>query len=334
MFIGRTARRLGGAVAIAVSASMLAVAPVSAQEDPAKSYPSKPIHIIVGFAAGGGNDILARIIGQKLTEGLGQPVVIENKPGAGAIIATEYVARAPADGYTVLVGASGAMVINPAVYTKLPYDTLRDFVPVSMIASFPLFLVVNPSLPAKNVQDLIAYAKAHPDKASYGGASAAFQLATERFKMKTGTKMEFVAYKGSNESIAAVMSGELLLTIVDSPAAANMIKSGQVRALAVTSPQRSDQFPDVPTMAQAGVKDVETALFSGLFLPAATPKPIVTKLQNEIIRIVKLPDVRDRLKGLSSEPVGDTSEQFRAVIAKEIPQWTAVAKAANIKYEP
>ncbi len=164
----------------AVFVMLASAAPTAAQSN----YPTKPIHLIVGFAAGGGNDILARIIGPKLTEGLGQPVVIENKPGAGAIIATEYVARAAPDGYTLLIGASGQLVINPAVYTKLPYDTLRDLAPISMIASFPLFLVVNSTLPVKSVSDLVAYVKAHPDKANYAGASAAFQLATERFKMQ------------------------------------------------------------------------------------------------------------------------------------------------------
>ena len=325
----RIVRGISSTLAALAAASMWATT-AAAQAN----YPSKPIHIIVGFAAGGGNDILARIVGQKLSENIGQPVVIENKPGAGAIIATELVARAPADGYTVLVGASGAIVINPAVYTKLPYDPLRDFVPVSMMASFPLFLVVSPTLPVKSVPDLVAYAKAHPDKAHYAGASAAFELATELFKTHTGLKADFVAYKSTTESVTAIISDEVLFTIGDSPAVAGPIKSGQVKALAVTSPKRSSEIPDVPTMQEQGVRGADVALFSGFFLPRATPAPIVQKLQDEVIRVIKAPDVQQRLRGLSAEPAGITSAEFRKVIEKEIPQWTEVARAANIKIEP
>ncbi len=324
-------RRIRGVLYHAVAALAVAAAwftPVAAQ-----NYPNKPIHIIVGFAAGGGNDILARIIGPKLSENLGQPVVIENKPGAAAIIATEYVARAPADGYTVLVGASGAIVVNPAVYDKLPYDPLRDFVPVTMVGQFPLFLVVNPNMPIKSVKDLAAYAKTHPDKGHYSGASPAFQIPTELFKMKTGLQADFVAYKSTTESMTAVLSDEVLFTIGDSPAVAGPIKSGQVRALAVTSAKRSGQIPDVPTMAEAGVPGVEVALFSGLFLPAATPAPIVKRLQDEVIKVIKMPDVQERLRGLSAEPVGNTSAEFRRIIEKELPQWKEVAQKANIKLE-
>lgn len=328
----RIARGVFNTVAALAAASIWTSA-ADAQSAAERSYPSKPIHVVVGFAAGGGNDILARIVGQKLSENISQPVVIENKPGAAAIIATEYVARAPADGYTVLVGASGAIVINPAVYQKLSYDPMRDFVPVSMIGSFPLFLVVSPTLPVKSVAELVAYAKANPAKGHYGGASAAFQLATELFKTRTGLQADFVAYKSTTESMTAVISGEVLFTIGDSPAVAGPIKSGQVRALAVTSAKRSTEIPDVPTMAEAGVPGVEVSLFSGFFLPAATPAPIVKKLQDEVIRVIKARDVQERLRGLSAEPVGNTSAEFRRVIEKEIPQWTEVARAANIKIE-
>jgi len=324
-------RRLARTWCIAFAISTAAT--LTAATSDAQTYPSKPIHIIVGFAAGGGNDILARIIGPKLSESLGQPVVIENKPGAAAIIATEYVARAPADGYTVLVGASGAIVVNPAVYDKLPYDPLKDLVPVTMVGQFPLFLVVSPSLPIKSIKDLVAYAASHPDKRHYSGASPAFQIPTELFKMRTGLDADFVAYKSTTESMTAVLSGEVLFTIGDSPAVAGPIKSGQVRALAVTSAKRSGEIPDVPTMAEAGVSGVEVALFSGLFLPAATPAPIVKKLQDEAIRAIKTPDVQERLRGLSAEPVGNTSAEFRRIIEKELPQWTEIAHKANIKLE-
>ena len=253
---------------------------------------------------------------------------------ATGTLAASEVARAAPDGYTLLVGASGQMVINPAIYAKLNYDSLRDFAPISMIATFPLFLVVNPGLPAKSVTDLVGYIKTNPDKANYSGASAAFQLATERFKMATGiTQLEFITYKGTNESARAVMTNEVLMTIGDSPALANIIKSGQVKPLAVTTAQRSQQFPDVPTLAESGVKNAEVSLFSGLFAPAATPAPVLKKLEDEMIRIIKLPDVREKLAGLSAEPSGNTSAQFRELVSKELKDWASVAKAANVKVE-
>src|SRR6202521_3824960 len=204
-----------------------AISSASAQEDPSK-YPARPIHIIVGFAAGGGNDIIARIFGQKLSESLGQPVIIENKPGGGAIVATEYVAKSAPDGYTLLVGASG-MAINPAVYARLPYDSIRDFVAVSELASFPLILIVNPSSPIKSVAELVAYAKANPDKANYASSSASFQLVTELFKQKTGAPMQVIPYKSSNESVLAVISGQVTTTIADAGPVTSQLKSGTAR---------------------------------------------------------------------------------------------------------
>src|ERR1700749_4816933 len=209
--------------------------PAFAEEYPAR-YPPKPIHIIVGFTAGGGNDIIARVYGQKLSESLGQPVIIENKPGGGAIVATEYVAKSAPDGYTLLVGASG-MAINPAVYAKLPYDSVRDFVAISELASFPLILIVNPLSPIKSVSELVAYAKANPDKTNYSSSSASFQLVTELFKQKTGAPMQEIPYKGANDSVMAVISGQVTATIADAGPVSGQILGGQARALAVASPR-------------------------------------------------------------------------------------------------
>jgi tripartite-type tricarboxylate transporter receptor subunit TctC len=309
----------------------MAASPVSAQEDPAK-YPTRPIHIVVGFTPGGGNDILARIVGQKLSEGLGQPVVIDNKPGAGAIVATEYVAKAAPDGYTLLVGASGAMTINPAVYAKLNYDSIRDFVPLSELGSFPLILIVNASSPFKSVADLVSYAKANPDKTNYSSASAAFQVATELFKQKTGAPMQEIPYKGANDSVMAVISGQVTATIADAGPVSGQIKGGQVRALAVAAPKRVDDLPDVPTMKEAGA-DVEAVLWSGLFAPKNTPPAIVKKLEGELMKIARMPDVIERLKPLGIDSVGNSSEEFSKILASDIARWTAVAKAANIKIE-
>jgi tripartite-type tricarboxylate transporter receptor subunit TctC len=310
-------------------ATLLASTAVQAQEN----YPTKPIRLIVGFAAGGGNDILARLFNTKLGEALGQPVVVENKPGAGAVVATEYVAKSPPDGYTLLIGASGAMAINQAVYTRLTYDTRRDFIPITMIASFPLFVVATPTMPLGTVQDLVTFAKANPGKANYAGSSPAFQLATELFKIRTGAPLEYIGYKSSGESVTAVIKGEVIMSIVDAPAVSGHIRGGQVRALAVTSAKRSPDFPNLPTLQEAGVANAEVGLWSGIFAPAGTPAPIVRKLETEARRVLRLPDVHDRLLGLSVEPSANSSAEFAKIISDDIDRWTTVAKAANIKIE-
>jgi len=311
--------------------STIAVASASAQEDPSK-YPSRPIHIIVGFTPGGGNDIIARIVGQKLSESFGQPVIIENKPGGGAIVATEYVAKSPPDGYTLLVGASGAMAINPAVYAKLPYDSVRDFVAVSELGSFPLILIVNASSPIKSVAELVAYTKANPDKANYSSSSAAFQLVTEQFKQKTGAPMQVIPYKGASDSVMAVISGQVTATIADAGPVSSQVQGGQARALAVAAAKRMEDFPDVPTMKEAGA-DLDAVLWSGIFTPRDTPPLIVRKLEGELMRIARLPAVIARLKPLGIESVGNSSEEFARILASDIARWTEVAKAGNIKME-
>ena len=303
----------------------------SAQEDPSK-YPTRAIHIVVGFTPGGGNDIIARIVGQKMSEGLGQPVIIENKPGGGAIVATEYVAKSAPDGYTLLVGASGAMAINPAVYAKLSYDSIRDFVPVSELGLFPLILVVNASSPIKSVADLVAFAKTNPDKTNYSSSSAAFQLVTELFKLKTGAPMLEIPYKGANDSVMAVISGQVTATIADAGTVLGQVRGGQVRALAVASPNRTEDLPDIPTMKEAGA-DVDAVLWSGVFAPQHTPPAIVKKLEGELRRIVRLPDIIARLKPLGIVSVGNSSEEFSRILASDIARWTDVARAGNIRME-
>ena len=302
-----------------------------AQEDPAK-YPTRAIHIVVGFTPGGGNDLIARIVGQKLSDSLGQPVIIDNRPGGGAIVATEYVAKSPADGYTLLVGASGAMAINPAVYTRLGYDPVKDFAPVSELGSFPLILIVNAASPIKSVAELIAFAKAHPRDANYASSSAAFQLVTELFKQKTGAPMQEIPYKGANDSVMAVISGQVTATIADAGPVSGQIKGGQVRALAVTSPDRAEDLPDVPALKEAGT-DVDAVLWSGIFAPRQTPPAIVKKLESELMRIVKEPDVVARLKPLGIQPVGNSSEEFARILSADIARWTEVARAGHIRIE-
>jgi tripartite-type tricarboxylate transporter receptor subunit TctC len=307
---------------------MLLAAPAHAEGD----YPTRVIRIVVGFAAGGGNDIFARLVGAKLSELLGQSVVIENKPGAGARLASEYAANQPADGYTLLVGASGGMSIASAIYPKLSYHPTRSFVPLTMIANFPLILAVSADHPAKTVPDLIAWMKAHPDKANYATSSPAFTIATELFKLKTGAPGTAIPYKSSGESLVSVLSGQTLLTIADGPPTVPLVKGGKIRALAVTGAQRSSELPDVPSMAEVGFPEVNTGLWSGIFVQAATPAPIVKKLEETLRRVIADPDVNAKLKAMAVTPGGNSSAEFRAMIDADIKTTAEVVKAAKLEF--
>jgi tripartite-type tricarboxylate transporter receptor subunit TctC len=328
-----TARATG---AFAVASLIVAAAAVHAQTPRrnATPYPDKPVHIVVAAAAGGINDILARVVGQKLAESFGQPVVIDNRPGAATIIGTEYAARSRPDGYTLLSAPMASMAVNPAVYPKLSYVPRSDFVPISLIASYAYLLGVTDAAPVHDVRELIDHIKANPGKANAGGASVTFQLTTELFKQRTGTQIQYIPYKGSHEANLALISGELLLSFVDSGPAAPLVRSGQIRALATTAPTRMPSFPELPTMAEAGVADMTAVSWSGFFAPAGTPAAIVGKLEAEIIRIVKLPDVRERLRAQELELVGSTSSAFAQILAKDIETWAAIAKSAKIALEP
>jgi len=297
-----------------------------------QAYPSKPIRIVVGFPPGGGNDIIARMVGAKMQESWGQPVVIDNRPGANSIIASEFVAKSAPDGYTLLVNATGGMSVNPVLYAKLPYDSLRDFVPISMVGSFPLVLVVNPSLPATSVQELIAYLRANPGKLNYSSGSTAFQVATEMFKQMTGTDIKHIPYKGSPGSITALIAGDVHLTIVDTPPLLPQLGSGRLKALAVTSAKRSAAMPDVPAIAES-VPGYEMVLWIGVFAPAGTAREVAAKLNAEVVRIVGLPDIRAKLAGLGVDPIGNTSAEMAEWIRGEIAKYGPVVKAAGIKAE-
>jgi len=296
-----------------------------------QSYPAKPIRVVVGFPPGGGNDIIARMVGAKMQESWGQAVVIDNKPGANSIIAAEFVAKSAPDGYTLLVNATGGMSVNPVLYSKLPYDSLKDFVPISMVGSFPLVLAVNPSVPASSVQELVAYAKANPGKLNYSAGSTAFQVATEMFKQMTGIDARHIPYKGSAASITAVIAGDVQMTIVDTPPLVPQIKGGKVRALAVTSAKRSSAMPELPTIAESGVPGYEMVLWIGVFAPAGTPRDIAGRLTAEVVRIVALPDVREKLAAMGEDPLGNSSEQAADWIRREIARFGPVVKAASIK---
>ena len=305
-----------------------AVAPALAQ-----AFPAKPIRLVVGYSAGGGNDIIARIVSQKLGENLGQPVLIDNKPGAASIIAAELVAKSAPDGYTLLMGPSGPIVFNPALYPKLSYSPQKDFVPIGLIGAFPLMLVVNGDGPIKSVKELVEAAKANPDKANYGSSAASFQFASELFNLRTGSRFQRIPYKGANDSSLAVAKGDVMMTIADPSSADALIKSGKIRLLATTGPQRAPAYPTVPTMAEAGVADFSLTLWTGFLAPAGTPAPVVKRLQDELAKTLRDPDVRSRLAALAVTADMGNAETFAKTIATETELWATVAKAANIKAE-
>ena len=250
-------------LALLATATAGSVYPAFAQGD--AGYPSKPIRLIVGFGAGGGNDLFARLVGQKLSENIGQPVIIENKPGAGGRLAVEYVASQPADGYTLVVGASGQMAIASAIYPKLSYHPTKTFTPITMIASFPLILAGPMNDTIKSVKDLVAYGKANPDKSNYATSSPAFTITTELFKLKTGMPAQPIPYKSSNEMMLSIAGKQTLFAIADGPPTVPLVKGGKVRALAVTGAVRSSELPDVPSMAEVGLPEVNIGLWSGIF---------------------------------------------------------------------
>jgi tripartite-type tricarboxylate transporter receptor subunit TctC len=319
-------------VGLAVLAAM-GVQAAGAQGDSATNFPNRPIRMVVGFAAGGGNDLFARLVGQKLSENIGQPVVIENKPGAGGRIAVEYVKSQPADGYTVMVAASGQMAIAAAIYPKLSYHPTRDFLPLTMIASFPLILAGPANDTIKSVKDLVAYGKANPDKSNYATSSPAFTITTELFKLKTGMPAVAVPYKSSNEMMLSVAGGNTLFAIADGPPTMPLVQGGKVRALAVTGSERSSELPDVPSMAEAGYPEVNIGLWSGLFVLTGTPPAIAGKLDMESRRALSDPGVREKLKAMAVNPGGGPGEEFRKRIEGDIKLFADVAKAANLKFE-
>ena len=308
------------------AASLVAAAPAAAQH-----YPNKPIRIIIGFAAGGGNDIIVRVLVPRLTEAFGQPVIIDNRPGAAGMIAAEMAAKATPDGYTLLMGPIGTMAMNPAIYSKLPYSPLRDFAQITMIGSFPLLLVVHPAQGPKSVKELVAFAKASPEKSNYASSAAPFQLSSELFNQKTGSRFTQINYKSSGESVNAVIAGQVTLTIADPPPVVGQLKAGRVRALAVTSTARHPSWPDLPTMAEAGAPGIEVTLWTGFHAPARTPAAAVKKLHAEMSRVIRLPESIERLAGMGVDYAGNTPEEFRRIITADLEKWTAVAKAANIR---
>jgi tripartite-type tricarboxylate transporter receptor subunit TctC len=315
---------VGGLVTLVLTAAGAARA-----ED---AYPNRVIHFIVGFAAGGGNDLFARLVVNKFQENTGATAIVENKTGAAGRLSSDFVAHQPPDGYTVLVGATGQMSIATAIYPNLGYNAVTSFIPLNMIASFPLVLVVPADHPAKTVKELVAWAKANPDKSNYGTSSPAFTITIELFKLKTGMPAVAIPYKGTNESNLCVVAGQCLFTISDGGPAVPLVKGGKTRALAVTGSERSPELPDVPSMAEAGYPDVSTHLWSGFFVPTGTPAPIVAKLTQELGRALADPGVQDGLRKMAVTPGGPTGDAFKKVIEADIKAFGDVVMAAKLTF--
>jgi tripartite-type tricarboxylate transporter receptor subunit TctC len=295
-------------------------------------YPTRTVKIIVGYTAGGGTDIVGRLVAQKLQEALGQTFIVENRAGANGMLGPDVASKATPDGYTLLFAAVGQMAISPAVYPKIPYQTLRDFIPISMMSNYPMVMVVNSKHPAATLGEFIAWAKANPDKTNYASTSAAFTLTSELFKLRTGTPGQVIPFKSSNESVMSVVSNQVTYAIAEPPPILPQVSGGYTRPLAVTAPVRMPELPDVPTMKESGV-DVDVALWLGLFAPAGTPPEIVAKLEAACRQMAQLPDFKAKLRALATNSVGTTSAEFSKLIDAEIRMWSDVAKQANVQFE-
>jgi tripartite-type tricarboxylate transporter receptor subunit TctC len=301
----------------------------------AQPYPNRPLRIVVPFPPGGGTDIGTRIVAQKLQEAWGQAVIVENKPGAAGIVGTELTAKSAPDGYTFMMGNIGTHAINVSLYKKLAYDPVRDFAPVSMVADLPLLLLVHPSVPANSVKELIALAKSQPGKLNFSssGAGGSMHVAAELFKSMTGVDMVHIPYKGGAPAVADLLSGQVALSFSTVLETIQHVKAGKVRALAVTNDHRSIALPDLPTIAEAGLPGYQSISWLALFAPAGTPKDIVNKVSAESVRILKLPDVKERLLAQGAEPIGSTPEQLATILSADIAKYAKVIRESGYKPE-
>jgi tripartite-type tricarboxylate transporter receptor subunit TctC len=308
---------------------------VSAGTALADEYPSKPIRLVVPFAAAGTTDFLARAIAQKLGSNLGTSVVVDNRPGAGGNIGSDIVAKSEPDGYTLLLGTVGTHAINASLYKKMPYDTVKDFAPVTLVASVPNMVVVHPSVPAKSIKELIALAKAKPGSLSFGssGSGSSIHLSGELFKSMAGVDMLHVPYKGSGPAVSDLIGGQINMMFDNMPSSLPHVKAGRLRAIAVTSGKRSPAMPDLPTVAEAGVPGYESVAWFGVLAPAGTPPALVKKLNAEIVKVLKSPDVAQRLASQGAEPVFNTPEEFSALIKTEMVKWAKVIKASGAQVD-
>ena len=319
------------------SVSLLTLATLSAfaaVPATAQSYPTKPVRIIVGFTPGGGVDINARLLAPKLAEYLGQQFIVDNRPGAGTNIANELVAKSPPDGYTILINTA-AVAINMSLYKKVNFDTLRDFAAISVFSQSPNILVIHPSVPVESVKELVALAKAKPGALNFSsaGSGTTQHLSGELFNLRAGTKIIHIPYKGSAPSLTGLIGGEVEMTFANIPAISAHVKSGRLRPLANTGPKRSAQLPEVPTMAEAGVKGVDVVVWYGLLAPAATPAAIVNTLGGAISKATKDADTRQRLLDQGADPIGSSPDEFAKLLKLEVTRWAEVVRISGAKVE-
>lgn len=305
------------------------------QPDAAQDYPTRPITLIVPYSAGGGNDLTARVVAEHMSRTLGQQIVIENRGGAGGSIATRQVARAAPDGYTLALGGTGTLAVDPTLYPNAGYDPRKDFAPVGLIATSPLVLLTHPSLPARSIEELIALAKKESGKINYAsaGAGSGIHLAAELFAAMTGTKLTHIPYKGSAPALTDLLGGHVSLYFSSLPPAIGYVREGKLRALAVTGPTRSTLFPELPTMAESGLPDYEAVLHYGIIAPAGTPRPIIDKLNAELRAALMSEDVRARLTSAGAEPLSSTPEEYAADIDREETKWSRIVKLSGAKAE-
>lgn len=324
----------GWALASGIAALLVAGWPAAAMAQSADNYPSKPIRVVVPYPAGGGTDIIGRAIATQMNQAWGVPVLVENKPGASGNTGNDLVAKAPPDGYTVLIGIT-AMIQTPALYTKLPYDVLKDFAPVSQLAQSSDLFMVSRDVPAKTLAEFVALAKANPGKYNYGnyGNGTSSHMHGEQFKMKAGVDLSAIPYKGAAPLINDVLGGQITSAFVDASSANAHIKSDKLRVLAITGTQRHPALPDVPTFSESGYPGFESNGWFAAFVPAGTPKPVIDKLSKEIRRIVAAPELNSRMASMGLRPVGGTPEEMAAVMARDMPKWTRIVKDAHIVLE-
>ena len=319
--------------ALFLSLAGLPALPAAAQTDAAAGYPNRPVRIVVGFAAGAINDLMLRSIAPGLSERLGQPVVVDNKPGAGGLIAAEHTARATPDGYTALLAPTSTMAVNPAVYAKLSYDPRRDFAPVSLVGNSVLYLSASSALPATTLPAVLAHAKANPAKANYGSVATGFDIITTVLSQRAGVKFETIAFKSTAETMASLLNGQIMVAYQDFNSLVPQLKAGKVRPLATTGSKRSGDLPDVPTFAEHGHPDLYLDSITGIVVPSGTPAAIIARLERALITVMKLPEVHERWRTLGLVPLGTTTAEYKTIIAAELERWTALAKAADIRLD-
>ena len=326
-----TVIRLRTLVALLLAAAALAAPAVAG----AQAYPSRPVKLVVPFPPGGSLDITGRLIAQRLTDMWGQAVVVENKPGAGGNIGADFVAKATPDGYTILLGALSTHAVNPNLYAKMPYDAVRDFAPITLIATTPNVLVVNAATPVGNVREFIAWTKANPGKLAFGSGSngSAGHLAGELYKVDTGTDAVHIPFKGGAPATQALLAGDTQFMFDNLANAMAQVKAGKLKALAVTTAERSTLVPELPTMAEAGLSGFDISTWYGLFAPAGTPAAIIAKWNADVTRILNTPDVRAKLMADGAEPAPDTPEQFAQMIARELAKYARIIKASGAKVD-